>query len=137
MTGRGRSPWGEAGFGLVSLLVAMVLLAVGVVALSTSSAFLVSLQTDAAVRSTATSIAVTYMEEVKRRPPGALASEGPTAVDETGQPDPAGRFVRTLTIQDDPATPDVVQATVQVRYPTGFGGSGRVELITVIYTGSG
>lgn len=126
----------EAGFGLISVLVAMVLLAVGVVALSSSSAFLVSMQTDAAVRSTATSIAISYMEEVKRRPARALVSEGPTTVDETGQTDPAGRFVRKLTIRDDPSSPDVVQATVEVLYPAGFGRTKRVELITIIYRGN-
>ena len=40
------------GFGLVSVLVAMVLLEVVVVALSSSSAFLMSMQTDTSIRST-------------------------------------------------------------------------------------
>jgi Tfp pilus assembly protein PilV len=121
---------------MVSVLVAMVLLAVGVVALSSSSAFLVSLQTDASVRSTATSVAIAYMEEVKRRPARALASEGPVRVNEVGQQDAQGSFVRTLTISDDPSTPDVVKAAVEVQYPAGFGRTGSVELITIIYRGN-
>ena len=124
------------GFGLISVLVAMVLLAVGVVALSSSSAFLMSMQTDTSIRSTATSIAIAYMEDTKRRPPRALTSEGPTRVDEIGLETDGGLFVRSLTVGEDPSAPDVVKATVEVRYPAGLGRIGRVELVTLIYRGN-
>lgn len=124
------------GFGLISVLVAMVLLAVGVVALSSSSAFLMSMQTDTSIRSTATSIAIAYMEDTKRRPPRTLTSEGPTRVDEIGVEADEGLFVRSLTVVEDPSAPDVVKVTVEVRYPAGMGRTGRIELVTIIYRGN-
>lgn len=125
----------ERGFGMASVLVAMVLLAVGVVALSSSSAFLVSLQTDASVRSTAAAIGVAYMEEVKQRPPWSLASESPTLVNEIGDADSAGVFTRTLTVSDDPSSPDVARAKVDVEYPAGLGRTRTITLETLIYRG--
>ena len=124
------------GFSLVSVLVAMVLLAVGVVALSSSSAFLMSMQTDTSIRSTATSLAIAYMEEVKRRPARTLASEGPTTIDEIGLDSPDGHFVRSFTVTEDPSAPDVVKAMVDVKYPAGLGRTGRVEMVTIIYRGN-
>ncbi len=124
------------GFGLVSVLVAMVLLAVGVVALSSSSAFLISMQSDTSIRSTATSLAIAYMEEVKRRPVSTLASESATTIDEIGLDNPDGHFVRTLTVSEDASAPDVVKAMVEVEYPAGLGRTGRVEMVTIIYRGN-
>jgi Tfp pilus assembly protein PilV len=125
----------EAGFGMVSVLVAMVLLAVAVVALSSSSAFLVSLQTDASGRAIATSLGVAYMEEVRRRPPGSLASESPVTVNSEGLTDDGGAFVRGLTIENDLVAPNVVRATVEVAYPAGIGRRGTISFQTVIYLG--
>ena len=123
------------GFGIVSVLVAIVLIAIGVVALSSSSAFMVSMQTDAAERTRASAIAVTYMEQVKTRSPAELISDGPLQVNETGEPDADGAFVRTLTVIPEPSTNDAVRATVEVNYPSGFGRRRTLELVTVIYTG--
>lgn len=120
----------EAGFGMVSVLVAMVLLAVAVVSLSSSSAFLVSLQTDASGRSTATAVGVAYMEEVRRRPAGTLNSEQPTRVNELGLPDENGSYVRTLTIE--PQAGGILKANVEVRYPGGLGRSGAIRLDTFV-----
>jgi Tfp pilus assembly protein PilV len=126
----------EAGFGMISVLVAMVLLAVAVVALSSSSAFLVSLQSDASGRSIATSLGVGYMEEVRRRPPESLASETAVRVNASGVLDEGGAFVRTLTIEAEPSLADVLRATVEVAYPAGLGRRGTVRLETLIQRGS-
>jgi Tfp pilus assembly protein PilV len=123
------------GFGIVSVLVAVVLLAVGIVALSSSSAFIVSMQTDAAERSRASAIAVAYMEEVKTRPATELATESPVRVDETGEPNENGAFIKSLVVTPEVSTPDVVRATVEVVYPSGFGRTRTLELVTVIFTG--
>ncbi|MGD8867179.1 MAG: hypothetical protein PVI01_06105 [Gemmatimonadales bacterium] len=122
----------EAGFGMVSVLVAMVLLAVAVVALSSSSAFLVSLQTDASGRSIATALGVTYMEEVRRRPPESLASESAVRVDAAGELDEGGAFLRGLTIEADPSVAGVLRVTVAVDYPAGLGRRGTVRMETLI-----
>lgn len=125
-----------AGFGMVSLLIAIVLLAIGVIALSTSSTYLTSLHTDAAERTRATAIAVSYMEEVKTRDPTTLTSESAVRVDETGSPAATGAFVRRLSVSPEPDAPDAVRVTVEVDYPVGLGRDRTVEMITVIYQGS-
>jgi Tfp pilus assembly protein PilV len=122
---------------MVSVLVAMVLIAVAAVALSSSSAFMASLQTDASVRANAASIAIGYMEGVKMRRPADLASEEPVRVNETGVPDEGGAFVRSLTVVREESVPDALRATVEVRYPAGFGRTRTVELVTVIDRGGG
>lgn len=126
----------ERGFGMVSVLVAIVLLAIGVVAISASSAYMVSLQTDASERARATAIAVAYMEEVKMRVPQTLASEDTVAVSETGAVDADGAFRRALTVIPEPSVPDALRATVSVEYPSGFGRTGSVSMVTVIYSGN-
>lgn len=122
----------EAGFGMVSVLVAMVLLAVAVVALSSSSAFLVSLQTDASGRSIATALGVTYMEEVRRRPPESLTSESAAWVNAAGELDERGAFLRGLNIEADPSVDGVLRVTVEVDYPAGLGRRGTVRMETLI-----
>ncbi len=125
----------EAGFGMVSVLVAMVLLAVAVVALSSSSTFLVSLQSDASGRSIATSLGIGYMEEVRRRPLESLASETAVRVNASGALDEGGAFVRSLTIEADPSLAEVLRAEVEIEYPAGLGRRGTVRLETLIHRG--
>ncbi|UCF18380.1 MAG: prepilin-type N-terminal cleavage/methylation domain-containing protein [Gemmatimonadota bacterium] len=127
----------ERGFGLVSVLVAMVLIAVAAVALSSSSAFMASLQTDASERATAAAIAIGYMEDVKMRRPTDLASEEPVRVNGTGAPDVGGAFVRSITVEREESVPDALRVTVAVDYPAGFGRTRTVELVTVIDRGGG
>lgn len=131
-----RGPYGQSGFGMVSLLIAIVLLAIGVIALSASSTYLTSLHTDAAERSRATALAISYMEEVKTRDPAGLASEGPVTVDEVGAPTPDGAFVRRMSVTPEPTVLDAVRVAVHVDYPAGWGRTRTVELLTVIYRGS-
>lgn len=126
-----------AGFGMVSVLVAMVLLAVAVVALSSSSAFLVTLQTDASGRSVATALGVAYMEEVQRRPHESLASENLVRVNTAGAVDEGGAFLRSLTVEADPSVADLLKITVEVEYPSGLGRRGRVRMETLLDPESG
>ena len=121
---------------MISVLVAIVLLGVAVIAMSSSSAFLTSVQTDASERSTAAAIGVAYMEQVKNRAPVELTSEAPVRVDETGAEDEGGAFVRSLTVTEEPSAPDAVRATVRVRYPAGLGRTRTTEFVTVIYRGN-
>ena len=127
----------DAGFGMVSVLVAMVLLAVAVIALSSSSTFLVSLQSDASGRSIATSLGIGYMEEVRRRPPESLASETSVRVNASGALDEGGAFERRVTIEPDPSLAEVLRATVEIAYPAGLGRRGTVRLETLIQRGGG
>lgn len=126
----------EYGFGLMSTLVAMVLLAVAVTALSSSAMMTVAVQTDTSVRATATAIASSYLEEVKGRPPLTVVSETAVQVNELGMYDPSGRFVRSLEVTDEKGLPHTKRLAVSVVYPSGRGRTGTLVLETVYYEGN-
>ena len=126
----------ETGFGMVSVLVAIVLLSAGVVVMSSSSLFITSIQTDAQARSIASSIALGYMEQVKTRERTSLAAEEPVRVNEIGEPDESGTFVRRLNVELEPSVVDAVRVAVWVRYPSGMGRWGEIEVVTIIYVGT-
>ncbi len=125
----------ERGFSLLSVLIAVILMGVGVAAVSSTSVYLLSLQTEASVRSAATGLAVTYMEEVKTRPTNSLASEAVQTINELGRPDASGQFTRELKISNGPVTNSKL-VEIEVTYPTGLGRRGSVELVTIIYEGT-
>ena len=133
-----QQPNDESGFTLVTVMVAVVLVSVAVVALSGTSVYVLSLQTESTVRSAATGIASAYMEEVKTRRISRLASEAETNVNELGEDDAgpvsARLYVRTLVVKQGPA-PSSRLVTVTVHYPRGRAKMGKVELVTIIYEG--
>ncbi len=138
-SGRSRGPQVErtdAGFTILSVLIAVILMAVGIVAVSGTAVYLMGLQTEASVRSTATGLAVSYMEQTKTRPVADLASEEPESIDETGAETPAGRFTRTLTVEPGPE-PNSKLVTVTIGYPSGLGRVRSVQLVTIVYGGTG
>lgn len=125
----------EGGYGMVSVLVAIVLLAAGVVALSTSSLFVSSLRNEAAVRSVAASLALGYMEDIKTRERGTLASEDPAKINAQGQLDEGGNFLRVVDVVPDTTVVDAVRVKVKVGYPGPLGRTRAVAVVTIIYVG--
>ncbi len=125
----------EGGFGLVSTIVAMVLLGIAVTALSSSGMMALAVQTDSATRSAATAIASSYLEEVKARNPKTLASEAAAKVNDDGVADANGAYLRGLDVASEQDLPYTRRISVRVTYPNGLGRMGTVELVTVIYEG--
>ncbi len=125
----------ERGFGLVSTIVAMVLLGIAVTALSSSGMMALAAHTDSSVRSTATAIAASYLEEVKARRPQTLASESAIKVDADGMDNQSGNFIRSMEVAPEPELPYTKRVTVKVEYPNGLGRMGTIKLVTVIYEG--
>lgn len=126
---------GRGGFSILSVLIAVVLMGVGVAAVSSTSVYLLSLRTESTVRSTATGLAVTYMEEVKTRPTAGLASETSVTLNQQGEADPGGSFTREMVVGPGPvANSKLVE--VKIGYPTGLGRRGEVELVTIVYEGT-
>ena len=125
----------EHGFGLISTIVAMVLLGVAVTALSSSGMTVLAVHTDSAVRSAATALAASYLEEVKARRPSTLTSESATTVTADGMDDQNGSFTRSLEVAPEAELPYTKRVTVEVVYPNGMGRIGTVKLVTVIYEG--
>lgn len=127
---------GRGGFSLLSVLVAVVLLGVGVAALSSAGIYVLAAKTSASSRAAAVSIAVSRMEELKAQDPATLASESPVQVDETGAPTAGGAFTRSVTVTSDASAADAKRIVVDVRYPMGRGRTGTVNLITIVYEGA-
>jgi Tfp pilus assembly protein PilV len=125
----------ERGFGLISTMVAMVLLGIAVTALSSSGMMVLAIHTDSAVRSRATAIASSYLEEVKARQTATLASESAIKVNDDGVTNQAGHYIRSLEVAQEEELPYTKRVTVKVQYPSGRGRTGTVELETIIYVG--
>ncbi len=120
----------------MSVLVALVMLSVLVVAVGASTITSVSMKTEAKTRATAGSIAAAYLEELKTRDPLTLVTEAPERVDETGQLDPAGSFERSVKVSSGPS-PNTRLVEVVVSYPRGSISRGTLKLVTIIYEAYG
>ena len=119
------------GFTLVSVLVALLILTIGLLALARSQAMLVATQGDTANRSTALTIARGYTEVLRSRDPWTLVSEPATTVDDQGQLAVNGAFTRTTTVTV--VQNNLLQVQVDVLYPRG---QLPVDILTLIYRGS-
>ena len=120
----------EGGFTLISVLIAIVMLSVGLVALARSQAMLMTTQNRLANANTALSIARGYVEQVRGRDPWTLATEAPVAVDELGVLNAAGTYRRSMDVTLD--ANNLVRLTVTVTFPRM---SQPVQVITLIYRG--
>ncbi len=119
----------DAGFGLVSVLIAIILLAVGITSISQVLTQSVTMHTIVAMRTTALDVARSYMEEVKGRDPLTVVSEAEVRVNDRGLADANGRFTRELTIVS--VDLHLVEAVVIVTLPR----SNPIRLVTWIYDG--
>ena len=119
----------DAGFSLVSVMVAIVLLSVGILSLSQVLTQSVSMQTIIASRTSGLDVARSYMEEVKGLDPLMVQSVPEVRVNEKGEEDSNGLFTRELTVET--VALHLVQATVIVTLPR----SNPIRLVTWIYDG--
>ncbi len=118
------------GFALLSVMVAVVLLATGVMAIGAANTARLRSQTLSTSRSAALNVARTHLEAVRGRDPWSLATESPVRVDGTGAPNSSGEFMRALNVT-------VVQTnllTIEV-VVTGPRLSSPIRLLTNIYRG--
>ena len=119
----------DAGFGLVSVMVAIVLLSVGVLSLSQVLTQSVSMQTIIGSRTTALDVARSYMEEVRGLDPLLVESQPEVRVNEKGEENSNGLFTKELTVTT--VQLHLVEATVIVTMPR----SNPIRLVTWIYDG--
>jgi type IV pilus assembly protein PilV len=105
------------GFTLISVIIAIVLLSVGVLALAGANATALRVFNTEGVRTTALQIARAHMESLRGRDPTTLTSEGAVAVNELGVPAAGGRFSRTVTVTTVDSA--LVSVQVQVTAQTG------------------
>jgi type IV pilus modification protein PilV len=120
----------KSGFTLISVMVALVMLSVGLLALAKVQSSLVKTQRDTNLRATALTVARSYVEDLRSRDPWTLASEAAVKVDLQGRPAAGGPLTRSTTVTQDSA--NLLRITVQVDYP---GQNQPVQLITMAYRG--
>lgn len=121
------------GFTLISVMIAVVILAVGVLALSRTLTGAIQANTRAGMRTIALDIARQRMEFLRAQRPADMADFAEaTAVDvnEQGLPTTGGKYHRTVLVAD--VRLNLVSVTVRVTYPNG---TTPVELVTYVYTG--
>lgn len=120
----------EQGFTLVSVMVALVMTTVGLLALLSTQVTSYSLETQANARTAAVSVARAYMEDIKARDPRTLSSVplGPERVDAAGEPSESGVFQRSVEIAS--GGDHLKEIRVKVLFPKA---TQPVELVTLVY----
>jgi hypothetical protein len=118
------------GFALLSLMVAVVLLATGVMAIGAANTARLRSQTSSTARSAGLNVARTYLEAVRGRDPWSLATESAQQVDGTGAVSPSGEFTRRLTVTILQANLLAIEVLV-----TGPRLSAPIRLTTNVYRG--
>ena len=126
-----KAPRRDSGFTLVSVLVALAILAIGLLALARAQASIVASQGNVANRTTALTIARDYAEVLRSRSPWTLVSEAPARVDARGTPDANGAYTRTTNVTV--LSTNLLQVQVLVTYPRS---ATPVDILTLIYRSS-
>jgi Tfp pilus assembly protein PilV len=120
------------GFTLISMLVALVLLTVGVMALAQANAATITVSTRTANRGVALSVGRAYLEELRTRDPWSLQNEPAVRVDATGTPAANGAYTRSM--QATVLRPNLLQLRVIIEYPNP---TGPISLETYLYRPNG
>ena len=118
------------GYTIISVLVAIVMLSMGILALSRTGTMAMAAQNTAGLRTTALAIARAHMERVRSRPAVDVVSESPVQVNETGLVVTGGRYTRSVEVAD--VRHNLKEVKVIVAFPNG---TAPVELITLAYVG--
>jgi len=127
-----RATRARKGFTLVSMIVAIVLLTVGILALGNANTNTIKHQTMAQNRTNAVAIARAYLEEVRSRDAWALESEPAVQVGADGMQITGGVYSRRMEVSEVRNNLLLVELTVD------FPRAGQpVRLTTYQYRGSG
>ena len=118
----------QQGYSLISMMVAMVLLSVGVLALMRTTGEIVEGYGTTSIRTTALSIARGYLEELRTRDPATLATEAAVTVNDSGVADVNGNFSRSVTVTSPQG--NLRQVVVTVNFPRA---ARPIELITLVF----
>ena len=118
----------ERGFTLISVLLAVMMLTIGLVALARTQGLLTAAESGVSNRSVALAVASGYLEQLRGSDPSTLVSEAPVAVDADGQPAANGSYQRSTVVTLD--QPNLVRLQVIVDYPRS---SMPVQLVALLY----
>jgi len=122
----------RSGFTIISMLVAIILLAVGMMSLATASANTITMQTLAQNRTNAIAIARGYLEQVRTRDPWTVVSESAVRLDADGTAASTGAFQRSMVVTV--TRQNLLRIDLTVTYPRG---TQPVALTTSFFRGNG
>ncbi len=125
-------PRARSGFTLVSMIVAIVLLTVGILALGNANTNTIKYQTMAQNRTNAVAIGRAYLEEVRVRNPWNLVSEAAITVGADGLPSASGPYSRSMQVSE--ARNNLLLVELLVDFPRA---EKPVRLTTYQYRGNG
>jgi Tfp pilus assembly protein PilV len=122
----------RGGFALISLMVALFLLSIGVMAVGAANVSRIREQTSATTRARALNIARSHLEELRARDAWSITTEPGTAVNDDGAPSAggAGTFMRSVAVTIE--RPNLITVLVEVRAPRLIN---PVRLSTQLYRG--
>jgi Tfp pilus assembly protein PilV len=129
---RRHGPTPRHGFTLISMIVAIVLLTVGIMALGNANTNTIKYQTLAQNRTNAVAIGRAYLEEVRVRNPWSLASESAVQVGADGVASASGFYSRSMEVTEERG--NLLRVEVLVDFPRA---EQPVKLITYQYRGNG
>ena len=118
----------DAGFSLIAVMTAIVLLSVGLLAISRASTQMLTMHTAASSRSAALAVARTQMEAMRSQDPATLGSESAVTVNGQGEIDASGPYTRTVVV--DSVSHNLKRIRIQVTWPRA---STPVELVTMAF----
>lgn len=121
----------RTGYSLVSTLMAVVILAIGILSLAGASSNTVVFQTQAQNRTHAIAIARSHLEGLRMQDPWRVTAQGAVAVNAEGIPVAGGGFARSVAVTV--VRTNLVQVAVSVTYP---GGDAPVVLTTGLFRGA-
>ncbi len=121
----------EAGFSLISVIIAMVLLSVGIMSLARVGGEVLGIHSATSARSTALAIARGHLEKIRARPAVELVSESPVKVDASGTISSSGMITRSVDVKD--VAYNLREVKVIVDFPRG---EVPVELLSLAFVGA-
>jgi len=121
----------RGGFALLSIMVAVVLLATGVMAIGAANTARLRQQTLSTVRSDALTIARTYLESVRSQDPWTVEDRAAEQVDASGVVTASGPFTRSMDVTV--LNTNLLLIVVEVRGPRL---AAPIRLTTNLYRGA-
>ncbi len=118
----------ERGFTLISVLLAVSILTIGLLALARTQAILTSSEAGVSNRTIALAIATDRLEQLRASDPATLATEPAAMVDANGNLSATGAYQRSVTVTLDAA--NLLRLRVTVNYPRM---TSPVQLEALIY----
>jgi type II secretion system protein I len=118
----------DRGFTLISVLLAVSMLTIGLLALARTQAILTSSEAGVSNRTIALAIATDRLEQLRASDPTTLANEPAAMVDANGNLSATGAYQRSVTVTLDAA--NLLRLRVTVNYPRM---TSPVQLEALIY----